>query len=182
MRLEDLLNPVSEVDARPQLERLQGFLNSHNGPVLVPPELQNTLVRIIDQLKQLGKEPEALRTPTLANLPTRPVLETVIEHDIYINDKTKLSTLYRYPLHTYIEYPETGTKPVGHLFQLDPKNWVRPSLNFAYSLGKPAGQSRKSEEVFCPVLVDAEGELVPCVKHYSTCKSSELHVVVLARV
>jgi hypothetical protein len=32
-------------------------------------------------------------------------------------------------------------------------NWDSPQLDFAYSQGKPAGQSRKSEEIFCPSLL-----------------------------
>ncbi|KAJ6588090.1 hypothetical protein B0H19DRAFT_921880 [Mycena capillaripes] len=50
-------------------------------------------------------------------------------------------------------------------------NWQNPNLDFAYSQGKPAGQSLKTEEFFCPLLVDNAGQLVPCVKRFSTCKS-----------
>lgn len=170
LTLEDLLNPVPEVDARPQLLMLQNFLaNSHPGAILVSPELQNSLKHVVDQLNRLSARPEALREPLL-NIPTRSVKETKVEHDVIINRKTKLSTLYRYPPNTYIEYPETSEEPIGHLFELDPQNWQRPTLDFTYSQGKPDGQSLKTEEINCPLLVNIHGELVSCVKSFSTCK------------
>ncbi|KAJ7127685.1 hypothetical protein C8R44DRAFT_616325 [Mycena epipterygia] len=105
------------------------------------------------------------------------VSEIVIEHDVFINNKTTLETLYRYPPNTYLEYPETGEKPVGHLFELDPQTWERPNLDFAYSQGKPAGQSLKTDEIFCPVLVNKTGGLVACAKRFSTCRSLPKPVV-----
>ncbi|KAJ6531648.1 hypothetical protein DFH09DRAFT_1263868 [Mycena vulgaris] len=109
-------------------------------------------------------------TSPLPNIPTFSVQETVVEHDIFINDRTILETLHRYPADTYIEYPESGPNPIGHLFELDPQDWQRPTRDLAYSQGKPAGQLPKSEHIFCSILVDKYGEMVPCTKSYSTCQ------------
>jgi hypothetical protein len=176
-RIEDLLNPVVEADARPQLLMLQTLLsNSSPGPILVPPELYNSLKLAIERLEQLSAGPEALRItlpqePSFLNIPTRSVQAIEVEHNVFINEKTILTTLYRYPPNTYMEYPETGEDPIGHLFELDPQNWEHPNNDFCYSQGKPAGQSIKGEEITCPILVDKKGEHVFCVKRYSTCKS-----------
>ncbi|KAJ7657652.1 hypothetical protein DFH06DRAFT_1472990 [Mycena polygramma] len=170
--LENLLNPVEEIDARPQLQILRDLLaKAPPGEILVPSELQTSLNNITETLTRLSIGPEALRD---APVPTRTVQETVVEQDISINRRTKLATLYRYPPKTYIEYPETGEEAIGHLFQIDPAKWESPNLDFAYSQGKPAGQSRKIEEVFCPLLVDSNGELVRCIKRYSTCQGMKV--------
>ncbi|KAJ7639824.1 hypothetical protein DFH06DRAFT_1335487 [Mycena polygramma] len=166
--LDNLLNPVEEIDARPQLQILRDLLaKAPPGEILVPSELRTSLNNMIETLTRLSIGPEALRD---ALLPTRTVQETIVEHDIFINRQTELATLYRYPPNTYIEYPETGEEAIGHLFQIDPEKNDSPNLDFAYSQGKPAGQSRKTEEVFCPLLVDYNGELVRCIKRYSTCQ------------
>ncbi|KAJ6462953.1 hypothetical protein C8R45DRAFT_940611 [Mycena sanguinolenta] len=140
--LEDLLNPVEEVDTRPQLSEIASLLTRFPaGSILVPPELQVFLQSAIDQLKKISKPPEALRNdvnPTLA------VKETLIEHDIVITNKTTLSTLYRYPQDAYIEYPETGEEPVGHLFQLDPNDWRNKVLTLhTHKASRVVGPPRK---------------------------------------
>ncbi|KAK7015447.1 hypothetical protein R3P38DRAFT_3321667 [Favolaschia claudopus] len=169
-RIEDLLNPVSEVDARPQLLLLENFLlKSVPGPILVPPELQICLEKSLLDLKRWSAPPEALVPSPNLHIPSE-VQETKTEFDVFINRKTTLSKLYRYPPNTYIEYPETGEQPVGHLFKLDPENWERPMLDFSYSQGKPDGQSKSTEEVFCPVLLDKNGNAVLCVSRFSTCQ------------
>jgi hypothetical protein len=183
LRLQDLLNPVLEVDedARPEILALRSLLaNISPGPILVTPEQRRTLRHTIEQLRSLSVGPapeEALRSNITGQAPAEPpntttfsVPNIVTENDVYLNYKTMLATLYRYPPNTYIEYPETGTEPIGHLFQLDPQNWERPNLDFAYSQGKPAGQSLKNEEITCPILVDGMGELVPCIRRFSTCE------------
>ncbi|KAJ7711771.1 hypothetical protein B0H16DRAFT_1480052 [Mycena metata] len=67
-----------------------------------------------------------------------------------------LSILYRYPLNTIVEYPESGAEnPIGHLFCLDPDDWVLPDLSMAYFRGSPG---------------DASGNLVECQESRSTCQ------------
>ncbi|KAJ7506100.1 hypothetical protein B0H11DRAFT_1707331 [Mycena galericulata] len=92
------------------------------------------------------------------------------ELNVRINAKTSLSILYRYPPNTVLEYPETdAAKPVGHLFKLDPEDWQMPDLNIVYSRGAPNGQSRVGHHVFLPLMVDGEGNQVPCIESHSTC-------------
>ncbi|KAJ7138970.1 hypothetical protein C8R44DRAFT_727094 [Mycena epipterygia] len=156
----------------------QHLSDAPTGPILATPELQNLLKHMIDQLNHLSHGPKALRTGTTPgsnppNIPTMMVSEIVIEHDVFINNKTTLETLYQYPPNTYLEYPETREKPVGHLFELDPQTWEHPNLHFAYSQGKPAGQSLKTDKILCPVLVNKTGGLVACAKRFSTCQGSK---------
>ncbi|KAK7061173.1 hypothetical protein R3P38DRAFT_2757690 [Favolaschia claudopus] len=160
-RIEDLLNPVSE----------NFLLKSAPGPILVPPELQICLEKSLLDLKRWSAPPEALGPSPNLHIPSE-VQETKTEFNAFINHKTTLSKLYCYPPNTYIEYPETGEQPVSHLFKLDPENWERPMLDFSYSQGKPDGQSKSTEEVFCPVLVllDKNGNAVLCVSRFSTCQ------------
>ncbi|KAF8192359.1 hypothetical protein K438DRAFT_1590458 [Mycena galopus ATCC 62051] len=167
LTLENLLNPVPELDARPQVLALQNLVSSLGpGPILVPPQLHNNLKQVIGQLHRLSNHPEALRNFST----TGSVKQIEVEHNVVINRKTTLSKLYRYPRNTYIEYPETGAEPVGHLFELDPLSWERPTLDFCYSQGAPNGKSLKTQDILCPVLVDEQGDLVPCIKSHSTCQ------------
>ncbi|KAJ6456200.1 hypothetical protein C8R45DRAFT_1056526 [Mycena sanguinolenta] len=148
-RLEDLLNPVVEVDLWPQLEVIGELLaKAPEGPILIISEKPSTVCSRLYLDQRLSEE----------------------THDVFITKCTTLATLYRYSPDTYMEYPETGQKPVGHLFQLDPKNWVTLSLDFAYSLGIPSGRSKKTEEITCPILADRRGNLVQCIKSHSTCQ------------
>ena len=86
-----------------------------------------------------------------------------LEHNIKINRTTSVSKLFRYPLDTIIEYPETSVNgAIGHLFDISPDNWLNPRLNFAYSQGKPSGRTKRGHEVYCDVLVNEDGVQVPC--------------------
>lgn len=93
-----------------------------------------------------------------------------IQHNVYINRKTTLKTLYTYyDIHTLVEYPQTDhSTPIGHLFHLDPSDWHNPTLNFAYSLGVPSGRSRTHESITC-ALLENEGAPVPCAVTHFTC-------------
>ena len=69
-----------------------------------------------------------------------------------------------------MEYPETNAKAsVGHLFEVAPYNWSNPRLNFAYSQGPPTGRTKSGDHVWCALLVDDNGEEVPCHEVHSTC-------------
>ncbi|KAJ7284770.1 hypothetical protein C8J57DRAFT_1217153 [Mycena rebaudengoi] len=57
---------------------------------------------------------------------------------------------------------------------MDPDNWLNPSPNFAYSMGKPSGQSLTGKEVYSSLLVDTSGKQVPCVRSHSTCQGSKI--------
>lgn len=100
-------------------------------------------------------------------------------HNFKLNRKTTLSTLYTYEdINAYVEYPYTNPiHPVGYLFRCEPCDWQNPIRNFAYSLGKPAGQSKVGEEVFSDLLVGKDGNRVPCVESHFTCKYTSSFVL-----
>jgi hypothetical protein len=98
--------------------------------------------------------------------------EILTRHNIQLNRQTTLETVYYYPLNTLVEYPETSINGrIGHVFSLDPLNWISPVLNFAYSLGGSHGMSQRDRTVKTTLLVDDLGEPVPCRELHTTCKS-----------
>jgi hypothetical protein len=94
--------------------------------------------------------------------------------NVYSSSRTTLSILYTYEdVNAWVEYPETSPdQPVGYLFRRDPRNWENPVQNFAYSLGKPSGQTKRGQERENHLLVDQHGNKVPCVVSHLTCTSS----------
>jgi hypothetical protein len=105
------------------------------------------------------------RTPS----PPRNLLP-IIEHDVRLSNKTRLRTLFHHPLGTILEYPETSRSGyIGHLFEVSPDAWSNPRLDFAYSQGAPTGRTKSRDYVWCPLLVDNNGEKVPCQEVHSTC-------------
>ena len=73
-----------------------------------------------------------------------PQQSPTIHRNVYMSSKTTLSILYTYEdMNAWVEYPETSPDQlVGYLFRCDPCNWENPVWNFAYSLGKPSGQTK----------------------------------------
>ena len=106
----------------------------------------------------------------------QPRLCPTIRRNVYSSSRTTLSVLYTYEdVNAWVEYPETSPdQPVGYLFRRDPRNWENPVQNFAYSLGKPSGQTKRGEECQNPLLVDQQGRKVPCVVSHLTCTFSFL--------
>lgn len=101
-----------------------------------------------------------------------PETQLHIRRNVILNRKTQLHTLYYHPYGSLIEYPETTAdinRAVGHIFTLNPKEWLRPQLNFAYSLGDPKGMAK--DEASVSVLLDDTGQMVPCRVRHSTCES-----------
>ncbi|KAJ7830070.1 hypothetical protein B0H14DRAFT_3715963 [Mycena olivaceomarginata] len=110
-------------------------------------------------------------------MPPTGVQEATEEHNVRLTKKTTLSKLYRHPLGTVLEYPETShteSHPVGHLFEMDPQDWKVPDLNIAYSRGSPRGRTLMGREVFFKVMVDREGNEVPCTESHSTCQGVKI--------
>ncbi|KAF9243075.1 hypothetical protein BU15DRAFT_86510 [Melanogaster broomeanus] len=55
---------------------------------------------------------------------------------------------------------------------MDPeKEWYNPCNAFAYSLGEPRGAGRNSS-IYCDVLRDTGGQLVPCRVSHATCQGT----------
>ncbi|KAJ7580435.1 hypothetical protein C8J56DRAFT_1058074 [Mycena floridula] len=97
-----------------------------------------------------------------------------VSYDVQINQQTTLSRMYRFnEPGTYIEYPETGEKPVGYLFRMDPDDWGLPTHNFAYSLGSPGGYSEEGKHrnaIHISVLRNSmTQEQVSCSETHYTC-------------
>ncbi|KAJ7937744.1 hypothetical protein B0H13DRAFT_2302571 [Mycena leptocephala] len=85
--------------------------------------------------------------------------------------------MYRYPLGTILEYPETSKSPkhpIGHLSKMDPDDWQVPDLNIVYSRGAPTGRTLGGKEVFFDVMVDTSGQRVPCTESHSTCQGVKI--------
>ncbi|KDQ61844.1 hypothetical protein JAAARDRAFT_45325 [Jaapia argillacea MUCL 33604] len=105
---------------------------------------------------------------------TTPLLHPTILHRVEITRETTLDTLYTYPFGTIVEYPETSQYGyIGHLFTLDPNNWENPVSNFVYSEGEPKGSKTsgsKGKPLFCRLLKDEDGEMVPCRISHSACQ------------
>jgi hypothetical protein len=104
-------------------------------------------------------------------LPDNMIQPPTIRRNVYSSSRTTLSILYTYEdVNAWVEYPETSPdQPVGYLFRRDPRNWENPVQNFAYSLGKPSGQTKRGQERENHLLVDQHGNKVPCVVSHLTC-------------
>jgi hypothetical protein len=105
------------------------------------------------------------RSPSLP-----PNLCRTIQYNIQLNRKTTLDTLYHYPPGAIVEYPETSSEGcVGHLFEMPPDDWSNPRLNFVYAQGEPSGRTKVGHHILCNLLVNSDGEKVPCREVHSTC-------------
>ncbi|KII92936.1 hypothetical protein PLICRDRAFT_103444 [Plicaturopsis crispa FD-325 SS-3] len=179
--LADLLNPAT-VNIDPLIQRLVELSTASSGKVLVPDtiatELANAVVRVISASAVLADHPSHYTIPGVVRPPqpySADILPAQISHNIRLNRKTLLTTLYTYPLGAYVEYPETcASDTIGHLFHLDPSDWKSPRLNMAYSMGLPGGGTKVGEEVTCVLLVDKDGRLVPCRERHWTCHGCKI--------
>ncbi|KAJ7121386.1 hypothetical protein C8R44DRAFT_705332 [Mycena epipterygia] len=168
LSLSDLLNPEELVDAQPEITALEKkIISLPEGPVLVSSNVRRHLRFALDAW---GSPPPHPNTVLHAPLPPLP-LQKVVEHNVKITRKTTVSTLYRYPQGTSVEYPETASdQPVGHLFYVNPDEWVLPWTDFAYSRGAPDGGSKIGSFAYCSLLVDQTGSMVPCKIRHATCQ------------
>jgi len=134
-----------------------------SSPPSYPNQRNSRLPSSPQDLLVLSPHQSRTSSPAPSPLPT-------IERDVRLNRKTTLRTLFRYPLGTTIEYPETSSNgSVGHLFEVAPDEWSNPHLNFAYSQGAPTGRTQTGNYTFCSLLVDDNGEEVPCQEVHATC-------------
>jgi hypothetical protein len=200
LSISDLLNPddfrtktpspSDLVDIRQELNEVQHLMRS-SGSVLVSPRTQQGIFRALEHLRAVSSRsistavdlsPGNFTTPNFSRSSTpftvsplrltQPPSQNRIRHNVYINRKTTLTTLYVHPLNTNLEYPETAIGGVvGHLFTMDPSHWGNPTLSFTYSLGEPSGRSKSGAIVTCPLLVDINRPdiEVPCFERHSTC-------------
>jgi hypothetical protein len=149
LSLANLLNPsdaadqgesdsmmVGTVDIRPQLQDLHRFPTA--GFIRAPLHIQQSLLDVIEYLDS-NSVPSAFSASPSAPSPAYGCLaleETTEEYDVQLTKKTKLLKLYRHLLRTVLEYPQTSdddSRPIGHLFLMDPDNWEVPDHNIVYS-------------------------------------------------
>lgn len=196
--LSDLLNPVDLMPSPPpplELVNIQQEwdeieqLTASPDPLLVSPHTQQGLLQALECLKAVSCPitPLPLGAP-LAPMPSSSSLTTslitsplpatshssspkpTVRHNVYLNCKTTLTTLYTHPLGTCLEYPETlANSSVGHLFKMDPDNWSNPTISFVYSLGRPCRRSKLGADVSCCLIVNKDNQNVPCFERHVTC-------------
>jgi hypothetical protein len=151
------------LDVAPLLRELANITGNE---LLVPKEIQEHLNAALTYLKS-SKVTTAVPLRSNENINVAP---RTSELNVKLNHITTLEILYKYPPGAVLEYPETSsTGCIGHLFQLDPDDWQNPAQNFAYSQGKPNGQTLDGKYVHVSVLIDSLGKKVPCVESHSTC-------------
>ena len=170
-------NSLQVVDVRHHITSVSDLLSR---PSLgAPPHIAESLLNVINYFSSDDNPTERsqVHIPPLPLGPSESGISASpsnTQQNIKLNRKTTLSTLYTYEdINVYVEYPDTNPNhPIGYLFRCEPCDWQNPIRNFAYSLGKPAGQSKGGEEVFLDLLVGKDGNRVPCVESHFTCNYS----------
>jgi hypothetical protein len=180
-------------DIKEDLESLF-TLTAHTGSMSVPTAVKDALglvlghfctqaqeIPSLPQLMGLQVDPsnvpslsQSLSPWSLAHPMPEPlsVPPPTVRHNVIINRETTLKILYTYHCDAIVEYPETGCTgdvTIGHLFSVDPDNWIHPALNVSYSQGDLRGSTKRGQSVRCDVLVDRERVEVPCRVSHSTC-------------
>lgn len=184
-------------DVRAQIRSLSQLLDQ-DGPILVPDWIHESLELVLlsapsSRTKSLANldRVDPVNHVALTDPLPHPKTVTSLSHpistvpfalasghllsppeiDVRATQRTTINKLYRYDEGTIVEYPETSANGyIGHLFKLDPNHWVSPSDNFVYAQGVPKGASPKNRPVFCFLLRDDNGELIPCREFHSTCE------------
>ncbi|KAJ7508004.1 hypothetical protein B0H11DRAFT_2218004 [Mycena galericulata] len=164
-------NRNSTVDVLPLIKQLATF--STNSSLLASPEVERHLRAALDSLLETPR-PNIYVPHPLPDSPNYRDIRTQ-ESGVKLTRETTLETLYRYPIHAVVEYPETSsTGAVGHMFRIDPHNWHNPALDIAYSRGAPSGRTVAGKHVTVPVMHDSTGKLVPCIMRHTTCQGSKI--------
>lgn len=173
--LSELLDITSHIQS---LRQLESSSDRFNGRFLAPSVVKNALELAVQYLSE--HYPSTVTTghtvQPAVSLPLSPhasISNSLVEvrHNVRVNRRTTLSTLYIYQPGTSIEYPVTSSKEyVGHLFSV-PKTsqWYNPIQDVLYSRGPPSGSSHAGNDVYCEILVTADGEKVPCRVSHWTC-------------
>ncbi|KAF7328240.1 hypothetical protein MVEN_02563900 [Mycena venus] len=165
-RREQALMRAGLVNIRPELQRLSS-LPASRAPVHIRQHLLSAIEYLEAQNGSTSPSPPSSPCPDPVPRVASPLAadQAILEeHNVCLTEKTTLSKLYRYPLHTILEYPETSSthqSTIGHLFRMDPDEWQVPDLNIVYSRGEPMGRTLSGKEVFFDVMVDGEGNKVP---------------------
>jgi len=183
--LQSPLDPIDLNASPPSIHPLSNTSSPSPGRENVSPEVEILSKRIseaplavkealelaVSYFTDAGNASPHLQLTPPPDITGPPVIpsNTIIYRNIQINRQTTLETVYYYPLNTLVEYPETSVDgSVGHVFTLDPQEWINPMANFAYSLGGSHGMSQKAKTIKVSLLVDASGKRVPCRETHTT--------------
>ncbi|KAJ6494582.1 hypothetical protein C8R45DRAFT_1095495 [Mycena sanguinolenta] len=196
---ESNANPETLVDIRDDLHQLANLPSSV--PLLAPPHVAEWISKFRLEQTSSVNEQSTRRTrrsstssnhsssssssgsSAASNPPPGPIpnsIPTSVKYNVKVTRKTTLSILYTYEdPNVFLEYPETSVQGVGYLMRRDPANWRNPTQDFAYSSGKPGGQTKKGEEEKCSLLFDADPSdadvnRVLCTKSHSTCQGVKI--------
>lgn len=170
LSIQQLLNPLP--NCRPTPELIPHGVDSTRGSPARPARLGQPGQPPSTPRRNASTPPRLPLFSPLAVLTPPTAQDTLLAtgQDFILNKKTSLQKLYRYRTGTVLEYPETSrTGAVGHLFEMCPEDWVNPRLSFAYSQGAPEGRKKLGDYTFCKLLVDEDGEQVPCRESHFTC-------------
>jgi len=162
------------MDVSPQLESLQCLLLIKPGPIPASVHTQQSLHAILGHLSpalsSVHTMPDGIRLgpnihPVMPNSPPTITLtpKPHMQTNVQITHHTTLTSLLSHPARTFLQYPNTvdnGT--IGHLFSLDVQTWDHLKDYLCYSLGEPKGATVDSHLVFCHILTDLKGIMVPC--------------------
>ena len=171
------------VDVRPQLESLLHLLLIKPGPIPASVHTQQSLHAILDNLSpalsSVCTMPDGFRSgpdihpvmsisPPTVTLTPKPHIQT----NIWITRCTTLTSFLSHLAGTFLQYPNTvDNGMIGHLFSLDVQMWDHPKDHLCYSLGEPKGATVDGHPVFCHILTDSKGTMVPCQVTHWTCES-----------
>lgn len=97
-----------------------------------------------------------------------------VRYNVKLSHRTTLAKVIFHPEGKVIDYPETSAHGhIGHVIPVSlASEWVNPVRNFAYSRGEPKGG--RGSNLRCPLLVDDDGNEVPCHETHDTCTCSVL--------
>lgn len=176
---------VNLYDATNDISFLENTFSTLEGHVLVPENVGQAIATVASYFRaslvlsapQLTENSDSnpVSTPTDSRS-----AEPTVQLNVKLNRQTTVCKLYTYlnPDHI-LEFPETSSEEggIGHLFRVDPRQWVSPARNFVYSLGGERGStiknSKSGKHLFNALLKDEHGTNVPCRVSSKTC---ELHL------
>lgn len=116
----------------------------------------------------LQRPSEAAMTNVLTNTPSDS--SPNVRFNVKLNASTVLAKVLEYPAGTVLQYPETSAthgEHIGHIIVMSSESWYNPARDFAYSRGSPNGSTGKN--LLVSVLVDEQGNRVPCTEYHATC-------------
>ena len=176
-------NCMPSVDICHQLDSLQHLLLIKPGPIPASVHTQQSLHAILGHLSpalsSVHTMPDGIRPghnihPVIPISPPTitPTPKPHVQTNVWITHCTMLTSFLSHLAGTFLQYPDTvDNGMIGHLFSLDVQMWDHPKDHLCYSLGEPKGATVDGHPVFCHILTDSKGTMVPCQVTHWTCES-----------